>query len=70
MARATYGQRMSDWEHRQDESYWKRRFQNAQDKSDYSEIEELLKEAIYDGYEIPHISDSKILSILKKLQQT
>ena len=51
MARTTYGQRMSDWERQQDETYWKRRFQNAQDRSDYTEIEDLLKEAIYDGYE-------------------
>lgn len=70
MARTTYGQRMSDWERQQDETYWKRRFQNAQDRSDYTEIEDLLKEAIYNGYDIPCISDERTLAILKKLQQT
>ena len=70
MARTTYGQRMSDWERQQDETYWKRRFQNAQDRSDYTEIEDLLKEAIYYGYDIHCISDERTLVILKKLQQT
>lgn len=70
MARTTYGQRMSDWERQQDETYWKRRFQNAQDRDDYTEIEDLLREAIYGGYDIPCISDERTLAILKKLQQT
>ena len=61
MARTTYGQRMSDWERQQDETYWKRRFQNAQDRDDYTEIEDLLREAIYDGYDIPCISDERTL---------
>ena len=46
MARTTYGQSMSDWEHRQDETYWRRRFERAQAIGNYTEIEELLQEAL------------------------
>lgn len=67
--RRTYGRSMAEWERQNDESYWRRRFQNAQVERDYTEIEDLLKEAISDGYEIPGISDPITLSILKKLQR-
>ena len=69
MARTTYGQSMSDWEHRQDETYWRRRFERAQAIGNYTEIEELLQEALCDNYEIPNISDPNTLEILKKLKK-
>lgn len=69
MARTTYGESMSAWERRQDEVYWKRRFERAQSDGNYKEIEELLKEALYDDYEIPTICDSQTTEILERLKK-
>lgn len=42
MRKATYGERMQEFERQQDEYFWNRRFQNALKKQEYTEIEELL----------------------------
>ncbi len=70
MSRATYGERMSAWERRQDELYWKKSFERAQAEENYKEVEDLLKEALHDDYEIPTIRDLRTIEILKRLKQT
>ncbi len=69
MRKATYGERMQEFERQQDESFWNRRFQNALKKQDYTEIEELLKEAFDEEYDLPLTSDPRVLQIIERLKQ-
>lgn len=66
MSRSTYGERMSAWEHGQDERFWIRRFNDAVDNQDYDKVEKLIQEAISDEYEIPSVSDPEVIKLLRK----
>ena len=66
MSRSTYGERMSAWEHEQDERFWVRRFNDAVDNQDYDKVEKLIQEAISDEYEIPSVSDPEVIKLLRK----
>ena len=66
MSRSTYGERMSAWEHEQDERFWIRRFNDAVDNQDYDKVEKLIQEAISDEYEIPSVSGPEVIKLLRK----
>lgn len=68
MRKPTYGEKMMEFERQLDESYWKQRYEDAvnQIDRDYVRIEELIKEAIADEYDLPFTKDSRILDILNK----
>ena len=70
MRKATYGERMAEFERRQDELYWRRRFEEASAKQDYSEVESLLKEAFEEEYDIPLTSDPRILTMIAHLKNS
>lgn len=69
MARTTYGERMSAWEHEQDERQWRNLFNQAVEKSDYDYVEYLIQEALLDEYDIPPVSDPEVIKLLKQYKR-
>lgn len=67
MRKTTYGENLSRFDRRDDESYWNRRFQNALKANDFSELESLIKEALDEDYYIPYYQEPQIQEILKRL---
>lgn len=66
MARTTLGSRMSDWENEQDQRYWQHLFTEAVEDEDYTQVDELIQEALTFDYEIPFTGDPKVAELLKK----
>ena len=67
--RQTYGERMSDWERQQDERHWRNRLEKAISSKNYDEINELIQDGVYEGYDIPLIDDPKVVELLRKYQK-
>ena len=63
----SYGERMSEWEHDQDERNWKRSLERALLNKDQELIEELVKEGIADDYSFSDFDDPVIDELRKHL---
>ena len=67
MRKATFGERMAEFDRREDEAYWRRRFESTWESNDYVQLEALIQEALDEDYYIPYYQNSKIQEILKRL---
>jgi len=67
--RLTYGERMAEFERRQDESNWNQALNRALAFKDYDRIYELVREGMDENYDFPHITDAKVLSYVEGLRK-
>ena len=51
--KATYGENMASIEEANDIRYFRKRLEKAIDSGDSSQLKELVKEGIYNGYDLP-----------------
>ena len=60
--KASYAENMASIEEANDIRYFNQRFERALDSGDNGRLEELVKEGIYNGYDIP-LDDPKVAEI-------
>ena len=64
----TYSERLRELDRQSDYSYWKRRFEKALSKHNLQDIEDLIKEAIEEDFDVPYIADPEAREIYDRLK--
>ena len=69
--KSSYMHNMQEFDRRNDERYWKKQWHEALNNQDYEAINELFRDAYFEGYEVPPTdsTDPIILGILHQFDK-